>query len=349
MASEAEIDTCIDRLQGKKQEWASLPIREKVNLLMSVRSRLQDHAVALSSSAADIRGLRNSKGDLITELLMDIAYPAMYINKLIHSLRVLDATGKLPSCRTKTLPGGQKAVQVYPQFWGDHLNPLVQASVELYLKPGAPASQGAALIGDKAHDGRVAAVLGPGNWPVLGVRDLLVLMFECNEVCILKHHPLWAEWTKFADYVLQPLIERGYCYNINCGVEATAHLVHHPKVDHVHMIGGVKTHDILCWGVTPQEQAQRKAANTPLIHGEFTSELGAVTPCFIVPGRWTAKQLDMYAGHIAEAVSSNNSCNCAAMKVQQGDMQPGEVGGWFASLLAFMFDCNSNVANSTVA
>lgn len=132
MASEAEIDTCIDRLQGKKQEWASLPIREKVNLLMvrqcvnvgtnpsyctgatskaydvrefigcltarepsckpslfahttfgfacthagirssdthsliscglqSVRSRLQDHAVALSSSAADIRGLRNSK------------------------------------------------------------------------------------------------------------------------------------------------------------------------------------------------------------------------------------------------------------------------------------------------
>lgn len=52
------------------------------------------------------------QGDLITELLMDIAYPAMYINKLIHSLRVLDATGKLPSCRTKTLPGGQKAVQV---------------------------------------------------------------------------------------------------------------------------------------------------------------------------------------------------------------------------------------------
>lgn len=45
----------------------------------------------------------------------------------------------------------------------------------------------------------------------------------------------------------------------------TKHMLYSPLTDCVHMTGGTATHDAIVWGGSPEEQAQRRAANDPLL------------------------------------------------------------------------------------
>ena len=53
----------------------------------------------------------------------------------------------------------------------------------------------------------------------------------------------------------------------------------------------------------------------PCAQVPVTSELGCVTPWMVVPGPWTAKELQHYAKHLAGAFGDNLSCNCLSPKV----------------------------------
>src|SRR5262249_59929201 len=47
----------------------------------------------------------------------------------------------------------------------------------------------------------------------------------------------------------------------------------------------------------------------------FTAELGCVTPMIIVPGPWSASDMDFQARQVASMVAQNASFNCNAAKV----------------------------------
>src|SRR5690606_1371142 len=97
--------------------------------------------------------------------------------------------------------------------------------------------------------------------------------------------------------------------------EVGRHLVHHPKIDTIHMTGSDRTHDAIVWGADPEEQARRKRSGEKVVDKPMTSELGAVTPVFVVPGPWSDADLRYQARHIAGMVTNNASFNCNAAKV----------------------------------
>ena len=68
------------------------------------------------------------------------------------------------------------------------------------------------------------------------------------------------------------------------------------------------------WGA-PKEQAARKKEGRPVLTKPITSELGAVTPCIIVPGQWSDEELRYHADNVAGMVTNNASFNCNACKM----------------------------------
>ncbi|MEM7314046.1 MAG: NAD-dependent aldehyde dehydrogenase, partial [Planctomycetota bacterium] len=90
--------------------------------------------------------------------------------------------------------------------------------------------------------------------------------------------------------------------------------IHHELVTDVHVTGATSTHDAIVWGA-PDERQTRKSNNTPVLQKPVTSELGNVSPWIVVPGKYSAKELNSQAQHIAASITNNNSFNCLATKV----------------------------------
>ena len=54
---------------------------------------------------------------------------------------------------------------------------------------------------------------------------------------------------------------------------------------------------------------------TPALTKPVAAELGCVTPCIVVPGRWTQRDLEYHADNIVSAKSHNCGHNCLAAEV----------------------------------
>jgi acyl-CoA reductase-like NAD-dependent aldehyde dehydrogenase len=68
------------------------------------------------------------------------------------------------------------------------------------------------------------------------------------------------------------------------------------------------------WG-TGEEGQRRKASGDRKNKRPFSAELGCVTPVLVVPGPWSAADLDFQARQVAAMVAHNASFNCTAAKV----------------------------------
>jgi acyl-CoA reductase-like NAD-dependent aldehyde dehydrogenase len=99
------------------------------------------------------------------------------------------------------------------------------------------------------------------------------------------------------------------------GGDAGKLLTDHPLVDTIHITGSDRTHDMIIWGSTPDEQAKNKKAGTPRLDKPISSELGCVTPVLVIPGEWNDDDLAFQAEHVAGMVAQNGSFNCNAAKV----------------------------------
>ena len=54
---------------------------------------------------------------------------------------------------------------------------------------------------------------------------------------------------------------------------------------------------------------------TPALTKPVAAELGCVTPCIVVPGRWTQRDLEYHADNIVSAKTHNCGHNCLAAEV----------------------------------
>ena len=168
---------------------------------------------------------------------------------------------------------------------------------------------------DAAPEGRVALVLGAGNVASIGPMDALYKLFAEDEVVVLKTNPVNAYLGPFIDRAFRALADRGFFGVVHGGAAIGKHLCEHPRVDTIHITGSDQTHDAIVWGVDPEERAHRKASGDPQNTRPISSELGCVTPVFVVPGDWSASDIEFQARHVASMVANNGSFNCNAAKV----------------------------------
>ncbi|HAN30973.1 MAG TPA: NAD-dependent aldehyde dehydrogenase, partial [Myxococcales bacterium] len=113
----------------------------------------------------------------------------------------------------------------------------------------------------------------------------------------------------YIEQALRPLIDAGFlevCYG---GIEQGQYLTDHPAVGSIHITGSARAHDTIVWGVGEQGEHNR-AANTPRLDKHISSELGAVGPVFVVPGKWSDKAIDYHARNVVAMVTYNAGFNC---------------------------------------
>jgi hypothetical protein len=230
--------------------------------------------------------------------------------------QALDAGGVPPVPRWTTRSDGQRVATVFPESLVDRLA-YTGMTVEVWIEPGKPATQGAIYRTDApmASEGALCLVLGAGNVSSIGPLDVLDKLFVRNEVVVLKMNPVNDYLAPIFRRAFAPLIEIGVLEIVTGGADAGRYLCAHPLVQSIHLTGSDRTHDAIVWGDTPAEQQQRKAAGTPRIDKHVTSELGSVTPVLVVPGRWSKLGLRYQARNVASMIAHNASFNCNAGKV----------------------------------
>ena len=241
-----------------------------------------------------------------------------HLRSLKTTLAHIDRTGA-PLLRDSELKerSGSAVAKVFPETLTDRLV-LGGFSAEVWMEPELALSdvrEATATIwtgGDTVP--KVAAVLGAGNVSSIGAMDVLHKVFAERQACVLKLHPVNAYLEEPYRVAFAALIEEGWLRMVTGGAELGAALVHHEGVDTVHMTGSAAVHDAILWG-PPEVCEANKAAGTPVLEKEITSELGCVTPVVLVPGDWSRRELDLQARNVATQVVNNASFNCNAAKV----------------------------------
>lgn len=309
-----QVDALVERLVTKKDAWVHTPIERRVKLLRDCIERTLGCAEEWVRAACRAKGIAFNESRAGEEWL---AGPMTTVRNLRMLAEALEQDGKPSPKRVWQRRDGQWVAQVFPANAYDSLM-FTGFSAEVWIEPGERPTQGR-IYREKARGhfppGKVSLVLGAGNVASIGPMDALYKLFVEDEVVIVKTNPVNAYLQPYWEESFRPLIDEGVFYVVRGGADVGEHLVHHAKVDTIHMTGSDRTHDAIVWGSDPEEQARRKKSGEMLVDKPITSELGAVTPVFIVPGPWKERDLVFQARHVAGMITNNASFNCNAAKV----------------------------------
>ncbi len=308
------VDALVERLAARKDDWVRTPIEHRIRLLERCIAHTQAAATDWVRAACRAKGIDPNEPRAGEEWLSGPLTTSRNLRLLAESL----AQGGQPKISGMSQrPNGQWVARVFPiSLWDRLLFPGFYG--EVWIAPGRSPTQGHTYRLKAAAPpppGRVALVLGAGNVSSIGPMDALYKLFVEDKVVILKTNPVNAYLQPYWEESFRPLIDEGVLYLVRGGANVGDHLIHHEKVDTIHMTGSNQTHDTIVWGSDPEEQTRRKAAGEPLIGKPISSELGAVTPVLVVPGPWSDTDLAYQARHVAAMVANNASFNCNAAKV----------------------------------
>lgn len=311
----AQVNAIVSRLAARKHEWPRIGTRERAALL----DRCVKSTLGISRewvrAACEAKGIDPASPRAGEEWLGGPMTTIRNVRLLADAMRA-DGEPGLPSVSAR--PDGQLVAQVFPVT---SLDSLMWAGVtaEVWIEPGMPATQGRIYREKKRSatppPGKLALVLGAGNVASIGPMDALYKLFVEDEVVIVKTNPVNAYLQPFWEEAFRPLLDAGWFAVVRGGADIGSFLCNHPEVDTIHMTGSDRTHDAIVWGATRAEQEKNKKAGTPKLTKPITSELGAVTPCLVVPGNWSDADLKFQARHVAGMVANNASFNCNACKV----------------------------------
>ncbi len=304
------IDQKLERLSSRKEAWLRVSVQERVRLLRRIEARLDDVALPWGMACARAGGFLPSENGAGEGLIASAVITARGLRQTREALE----RGARPKVSTKVRRNGQVVAKVLPSGLTDALL-FARITAEVWLEPGADPTQGRIYRENHPDPARVCLVLGAGNIPSIAPTDVLYKLFVEDQVVVLKMNPVNEFGGPFLERLFQPLIDEGYLAVVYGGVEQGKYLTTHALVDALHITGSTNTYDAIVWGDTPEEQAANKAANKKRVDKPFTSELGNVTPILVVPGDWSASDMDTHARHVAAAVTHNASFDCVAGKV----------------------------------
>ena len=318
LLDEVALDSAIGDVATRAADWASTSPRRRAQILeriiadtYAVAEEWNDAACA--AKGYDPRGLEGGE-----ELFSGVGTFLHMAQAFRQSMLDIDAQGR-PQYRgpVRHKPGQRIAVQVVPSNLFDRLL-YSGLSGEVWMEPGVNeaeviATQAEAYQSPSAHIG-VSLVLGAGNVASLGPRDVLTKLFAEGKVVVLKANPVNDYLVPYWRRALAALIDEGYLRIVSGGAQVGAYLTQHELVDDIHVTGSDKTHDAIVFGVGA-EGARRKAENDPVITKPVSCELGNVSPVVIVPGEWSAKEIEYQAKHVATMITNNAGFNCLTPRV----------------------------------
>ena len=234
-----------------------------------------------------------------------ISGPATTIRNARLLVRSLESLGQRRLPKVYARGGRQQLVaRVFP---ADGYEKAMFAGVtsEVWIEPGRPATQGR-IYREPSGEGRVALVLGAGNVSSIAPMDAFYKLFVEDEVVVLEDEP-GERLPRAALGAGAGAVHRGGVPRESStgGGKEGAYLAEHPRIDTLHVTGSDKTYDAIVWGPTTEEQARRKAAHDPKNRRPFTAELGCVTPVLVVPGPWSAADMEFQARQVAGMVAHN--------------------------------------------
>ena len=317
-----EVDEAVAQLRAHADRWVATGIEARLRLLREVLAKLELEADAWIASARRLKGIAPGSNAEGQEWLSGFLAIPRSVRYFIHALEHDGQPPEIDRRKRVDADGNEQwIVRVFPQTLLDKAL-FAGWNIDLWLEPGAHPEQGGIYrrkakgdaSGEASEPGKVALVMGAGNQIFLGPTDMLHKLFVDDEVVILKMNPVNEIDGPHIERAFAPLIDAGFLRVVYGGVEVGAHLCEHPDIDSIHLTGADATYDAIVWG-SPDGRAARKAAGERRNSKPFTAELGCVSPYFIVPGPWSAGDLDYHARQLASAVTQNAGHNCAAPQV----------------------------------
>ena len=314
----SEVDAKVERLASRKAAWLDVGIPQRIDYLRRALAGVAATAEKWVEGGCRLKGFAADDVLAGEEWIVGPWQVARNIRLLIHAL---EHRGQPAPSKVTARADGRHVARVFPMTMQDRI--LFSGFVgEVWTLPGASATQGAIYRESRAESaggaggvGKLALVLGAGNVTSIAPMDALYKLFVENEVVLVKMNPVNAHVGPRLEEAFRALIDDGYLAIVYGGAEVGKHLAEHAQVDTLHVTGSDRTYDAIVWGASPEEQARRKAADDPANKRPFTAELGCVTPVLVVPGPWSAADMDFQARQVAGMVAQNASFNCNAAKV----------------------------------
>ncbi len=311
------LDRAVSELRQNAASWANAPLAERIGLLERLMPRIHDGAAELAAAGARAKGYAPDSPWAAEDWAGGPWALAQNVSARLHVLRrIADGRDPLPA-RAVHEDGDRTVVNVFPATVWDRLL-LNGFSAQVRMVPGAGAEQ----VRDQAagqYRGRtecagVALVLGAGNVAALTAVDILHKLYAEGQVVVAKMNPVNAYLRPHFERIFAEFTERGWLRFVDGGPAEGAYLTTHDGVDTIHVTGSDRTHDAIVWG-TDEQAEQRRSDDRPLIDKPFTSELGGVSPCIVVPGQWNPADFRFQAEHIVTSKMNNSGHNCIASQI----------------------------------
>ncbi|MBI5084025.1 MAG: aldehyde dehydrogenase [Acidobacteria bacterium] len=312
------LNRSIQTLSERKDAWASLPVRRKLDYLDSIMRRYP--AVAGRQVSACIRAKGIEEGTPRSGEEWAHPYQTMRLLRLLRAtLNQFESRGQwqFPKRALRARANGQLVARVFPLSAIDLLlYPGFHG--EVWMQEGVTEENLARNSVDccrpGAGSGRVTLVLGAGNVASIGPGDLLHKLLVEGQVCIFKHNPVVDYLGPLIEEAFASLVEDGFLRFVYGGTDTGEYLCRHSEVDEIHLTGSDRTYDAIVFG-TGEEGRQRKHAGRPRLHKRFTCELGNATPVIVVPGPWSDSDIQFHAENIVSQMTINCGFNCLSAKV----------------------------------
>lgn len=316
-SSTAAIEAALDTLRQRRSDWAGLPILERIDLLRKTRRSFAEVADEWVAACIEAEGQPEDEGRLGEEWLVGPYFILRNLRLLQIVLRNLSVAGhpRVPG-PVKTLPDGKVSAQVFPFDLYDRIfYPGVVGEVWMQdevTEANLREHQAAAYRED--HPGAVALVLSAGNVSSIGPMDALYKLFVDRQTVVFKIHEVNDYLGPLIERGFRPLIEAGFFRLVYGGANEGAYLCDHDKVDSIHITGSDRTYEAIVFGAG-EEGARRKEAREPRLTKPITAELGNVSPVIVIPGPWSAADIDYHAENVASMLANNAGFNCNALRV----------------------------------
>ncbi|WP_030727399.1 aldehyde dehydrogenase family protein [Streptomyces sp. NRRL S-237] len=311
------LDRTVAHVRGSAESWSATPLTERITLLERLLPRVVSRAPELAAAGARAKGYAPDSQWTAEDWIGGPWALAQNAAAYLHVLRRI-AAGKDPvGAKAVHEEDDRTRVDVFPATGWDTLL-LNGFTAQVWMRPGITAEQARSRAAGeyRGRPGRpaVALVLGAGNVAAITALDILHKLFAEGQVVIAKMNPVNDYLRPHFEYIFAEFTERGWVRFVDGGAPEGSYLAAHPDVDAIHVTGSDRTHDAIVWG-TDEEAEQRRHDDRPLLDKPFSSELGGVSPCIVVPGRWSDADFRFQAEHVVTSKMNNSGHNCIATQI----------------------------------
>eukprot|EP00388_Colpodella_angusta_P022911 GDKJ01058566.1.p1 GENE.GDKJ01058566.1~~GDKJ01058566.1.p1 ORF type:complete len:602 (+),score=136.98 GDKJ01058566.1:8-1813(+) len=306
---DVDLDSVVDRVSSKQEEWASLSVQAKIKLLEALIETAKQNDQYAHDQSALSRGINlNNKDDQqmsahvwATTLL---PWASWLTDILIFFTGIQKNKGVLPKpSKVSKRPSGQLCCKIGPVdtiswlFLGTPTYEVIlEESQTSPTQSQGPLTKPAGTVG----------ILGAGNYDA--AIDVLTALFIQNKVAVYKANPFGFPYiSNLLKVLCQPLIEAGYLAVIDGGGDVGEALLKHPKVSEWYMTGSKHTFNSIMWGNPegPQSETQAPKFDKPVV-----AELGGCSPVIIAPSKWSSMEMKLQIGNLAVFTMFNGGHIC---------------------------------------